>query len=495
MIDYRFKTEPFRHQAAIFERSRDKDNFAIFAGMGTGKSKIIIDTAAWLYSKGEIDALVVVAPNGVHRNWLIKEVPAHMPDHIEVIGAWWRSTPNAKEKRALGTLWNPADTGLRIFAVNTEALSHKKSSDYLRKFIRLHSVLMVVDESSRIKTPGAKATKKAIALGKLCKYRRILTGTAVTQGPMDLYSQMKFLDVWILGFQTFTAFKHHFAEWERIKTDKNRLGYFEQLVEFKNLDELRALLRPDSVIIKKEECLDLPPKVYYTRMVSMNPEQSRMYKDMVKDGVALLDPRASADGDTLWDLLVNDEGKIRSKTALEKLLRLQQITGGFATIDGVAQPIAGINPKVTELLNIIEEAPGKMIIWARFRAELATIEQALTKRYGRNSVVSYHGGVKDDERAFALESFEEGEARFFVGNPQSGGIGLTLIAASTVVYFSNDFSLEKRLQSEDRAHRIGQTKSVAYIDLIAEKTVDTKVREALKKKDEVAEDIMRSSGI
>jgi SNF2 family DNA or RNA helicase len=246
---------------------------------------------------------------------------------------------------------------------------------------------------------------------------------------------------------------------------------------YQNLDELKAKIAPHSYRITKAECLDLPPKVYERRYVELNAEQRVLYNKLKKEFVAEF-----------------GGGKINAAMAMTRMMRLQQITGGFAPVlndvgETIAtHPVGKTNPKINALLELLEETDGKVIIWARFRKELELIAVALREEYGTKSAVEYHGGVSDKDRQSAVFTFQrEHDPRFFVGQPHSGGIGLTLTAASTVVYFSNDFSLETRLQSEDRAHRIGQQKSVTYIDIEAVDTLDKKVIDALRSKKDMAD--------
>lgn len=508
MMDYQFKTEPYDHQRKVFGLSRDLPVYAILAEQGTGKSKIVIDTAAWLFGKGDIRALFVIAPNGVHTNWVVNEIPTHLPDHIPYRMAQWVAAPKKVEKEALEALWDADDTlSLRILSMNIEALSTPRGTAYARKFLNAFPSMMVIDEASKIKTPGAKRTRSTIALGKHAPYRRILTGTLITQSPLDAYAPFKFLDPDILGHSSFVTFKSHFAEWEQHMNYKTGKTY-KTVTGYRNLDELQQKIQSHSFRILKADCLDLPEKVYERRYVELTPTQKRLYKAMSEQ------LRAEFEG-----------GEIKASIALTKLLRLQQIVGGFAPVEDPYTPgqaewierdlvdakihaIDDKNPRIEVMLDAIEESLGKVIIWARFRAELEAIEKKLTEVYGEGSVAAYHGGVKKGDREDGVARFQgrraiidpkthmrvgweevppEKQARFFVGQQHSAGYGLTLTAANTVIYYSNDFSLEARLQSEDRAHRIGQTSHVTYIDLEARNTIDSRIIAALRTKKNIAD--------
>ena len=503
--DYTWYTVPYQHQRDIFMLSRDCIAYGLLMGMGTGKSKIVIDTAAYNFYHGRINCLVVVAPIGVHRNWIMKEIPIHMPKWTNYRAAVWSSKMRVKEKRAVDYVLEPGFEGLRIIAVNLEGFTNGttcRPAKLLRPILNALNVMMVVDESSKIKTPGAKRTRAMHTLGKYAKCRRILTGTPVTNSPFDVYSQFKFLNPDIIGFDNFISFKKYFAEWQteyRYIPGKEEKQEYEELVEYKNMDQLKELLRPHCSRITKEECLDLPEKIYQIRYVELSEDQRKVYNRLIHDSVIEMDGQNVPVGNVLT-----------------KLLRLQQIIGGFVPEEeyGVAQPIGKSNPRIRAMLDVIDETDGKVIIWSRFRPEIAAIENALRKEYGKTSTVSYHGGVDDDDRAEAEILFQgerpiidedtqqviridpvpiEEQADYFVGNQASGGFGLTLTAATTVIYFSNSFSLEDRLQSEDRAHRIGQHHPVNYVDLECRGTVDTKIIMALARKMNLADMITEDS--
>jgi SNF2 family DNA or RNA helicase len=330
---------------------------------------------------------------------------------------------------------------------------------------------MAVDESTTIKTPSAKRTKSILALSEIAKYRRILTGSPVTKSPLDLYTQCGFLNEEILGFTSYYAFRSRYAH----MVDRNFGGRRVQIVKsYQRLDELSKLLEPYSYRVLKEDCLDLPDKIYIRREVELTEEQLKLYTTMKQMALA------SLNGKTLT-----------APNVLTQLMRLHQITcGHFKSDSGELQEIK--NNRIEELMSILDETEGKAIIWANYIYDIERIVEAIKKEYGDDSVVQYYGAIDTDTRQKSIEKFQDPRSpvRFFIGNPQTGGYGITLTAASTVIYYSNGYDLEKRLQSEDRAHRIGQKKSVTYIDLIAEKTVDEKIVKALRKKIDIASQVM-----
>jgi len=480
VTDYRFGgPAPFTHQRRAFLLSRDRAAFALLMEQGTGKSKVIVDTACWLFGRDKIRQVLVVAPNSVKTNWVTDEVPIHTPDYVRYRAAYWGGGTAEHRRQVAAVLEGDEPDVLRWLVINVEALSTGRGAEAVEAFIRRAPTLMVVDESSRIKTPGARRTRAVIRLGRFAAYRRICTGTPITQGPLDAWAQFRFLDADMLfGFESFSSFRTYFAI----------LGGFNNrvVVAYAHLDELQRLIEPHSYRVLRADCLDLPPKIYQKIEVDLADVQRRLYDQMRDQMVAEL----------------SAEKKVTATIVLTQLLRLQQITGGFVpaetvlvapngipvVADAVAEPIPGPNPKLAALLELVDDVTGKVIVWARFRAELDMIARALREKFGPDTVVEFHGGVKDDARILARTAFQDpgSPVRFFVGQTETGGLGLTLTQAKTVVYFSNSYSLESRLQSEDRAHRIGQTGSVTYVDLIARETVDLKLMSALRAKKALA---------
>jgi len=465
-----FKTQPFQHQLQALGCSWDKTNYAYFMEMGTGKSKVLIDNIAMLYDQGKINAAVVVAPKGVYRNWERLEVPAHLPDHIERRITTWvaPSSRKAEDTKALEDLLKPFD-GLDIFLMNVEALSQKPAKLFLEKFLGSTNCLMAVDESTTIKTQTASRTKNIVHASRLAKYRRILTGSPVTKNPLDLYSQCQFLDEDLLGFSSYYAYKARYA----IEVKRQGATHaFPFIVGFRNLEELSAKLGCFSFRVLKEDCLDLPSKIYSPRYIQLSKEQEKAYNDLATFAITQL------------------EGQTLSVTnTMTMLLRLHQITCGYLpTDDERKEPVPLPNSRMDELLDVLEEVDGKVIIWANYRYSIFDIEKNLKKKFGDNTVVTYFGDTKDKDRQDIVKRFQDPESpvRFFVANQQTGGYGLTLTAAHTVVYFSNNYDLEKRIQSEDRAHRIGQKNNVTYIDIICENTVDENIVASLRNKIDLA---------
>ena len=459
--DFIFKTQPYDHQLKAFYLSRDKEAFALLMEQGTGKTKVGIDNAAYLYGQGKITALVIIAPNGVHRNWLNKEIPAHMPEWCPHKSVFYFSGMGAKDTAKFDELMLEEDC-LKIFSFNCEAFVSKTAVAMMNRVLLANSVMLIVDESSRIKTPGAKRTKVITKFGKMAKYRRIMTGTPVTKGPEDIFSQFRFLDHRILGYDSFWSFRARYCV----------MGGYEQkqIVSYQNVDELTSSIEGHSFRVLKKDCLDLPDKIYQRHTVELSKKQRKLYDQLRKDFV------------------VEMEGEhLSAPEAITRLLRLQQIIcGWFPTEDGTVA-IDDKNTRLSALLDLLPDIECKVIIWARFKRDIKAIEDALGSK-----AVSYHGDVSNDDRVIAVERFQEDPSvRYFIGQPQSGGIGLTLTAAECTIYYSNSFDLETRMQSEDRCHRIGTKNNVTYIDFESPKTIDTKIINALREKKSLADTITK----
>jgi len=451
------------------EKSWNKENFAYFMEMGTGKTKVLIDNLAMLYDKGKVDGALIIAPKGVVKTWYEQELPTHLPDHIENVTVLWQANITKKQQEKLETLYE-IETALHILIMNVEALSTDKGVKFASKFLNSHKTLMAIDESTTIKNPSAKRTKNIIGLGKIAKYKRIMTGSPITKNPLDLYSQCEFLDPWLLDFTSYYAFRNRYAE---MKTMHLRGRSIQVVSEFKNLSELSETVKTFSDRVLKEDCLDLPPKNFTKRHIVLTHDQRKIYDQMKKAAMAVLN------------------GKVTSTmTVLTQLMRLHQITcGHFTADDGTTQLIP--NNRVTELMNVLSETEGKAIIWANYQRDVNQIIKNIVKEYGPGSVVDYYGLTPQEDRQDNIRKFQnDDKCRFIVGTPQTGGYGITLTQANTVVYYSNGYDLEKRLQSEDRAHRIGQKKTVTYVDLIAEDTVDEKIVKALRDKINIASEVL-----
>jgi SNF2 family DNA or RNA helicase len=469
-MDYKFKTKPYEHQLKALGACYSKENYALFMEMGTGKSKVLVDNIAMLYDKGKINAALVIAPKGVYRNWERQEIPIHMPEHVMHDIVTWSPSTTKKQQKENQKLFKHGEE-LIIFLMNIEAFSTKKGLVIAEKFLLAHSALMAIDESTTIKSPTASRTKNVLSLRRFAKYRRILTGSPVTKSPLDLYTQCYFLDPLYLDFSSYYTFRNRYA----LMVERSSGSHTYKLVTgYTRLDELNGKLDKFSYRVLKEDCLDLPDKVYMKRNVPLTPEQIKAYESMKENAVAVL-----------------QNSQTTAASALAQMIRLHQITCGHIKTDaGEVKHLK--NNRVNELLNILEEIDGKVIIWAIYRHDIQKIREILSERYGEETVESFYGDTPEIDRQDIVIRFQDREdpLRFFIGNPRTGGYGLTLTASNTVVYYSNSYDLEIRLQSEDRAHRISQTKKVTYIDLMSEGTVDEFIIKNLRGKINLANKVL-----
>ena len=469
-MNYKFKTKPYAHQIKALELSWEKPYFAYFMEMGTGKSKVLIDNIAMLYDAGKINGVLIISPKGVYKNWHDGEIPTHLPDHIDQTSVLWQAMINKKQQKELDKLFTPGED-LHILNMNVEALSTKKGVEFAAKFLRCHRTMMAIDESTTIKNPDAKRSKHICSLGEYAPYKRILTGSPVTKSPLDLFKQCDFLKKELLGHTSYYTFRTRYA---KMKT-ANFGGRSVQIVTgYQHLPELSEKLKAFSYRVLKEDCLDLPPKTFIKRLVTLTPDQKKLYLQMKNLALAQMDGKM-----------------MTTATVMTQLMRLQQITcGHFTADDGTIKDLD--SNRLPELMNVLEETEGKVVIWAHWQRDVNRIIREISKKFGENSFVDYYGLTPMGDRQSNINKFQDlnSSVRFFIGTTQTGGYGITLTAASTMVYYSNGYDLEKRQQSEARIDRIGQHYPMTYIDIYCEDTVDARIVKALKKKVNIASQIM-----
>ncbi len=529
-----FKTRPYEHQQVAFDRFKDSTYFGLFMDMGVGKTKIVIDIASYRYLKGEIDALLVIAPNNVHIQWIKEQFPIHCS--IPYYPFIWRSgkSGNKYYRKRLDDFLNPTEgtDRLKVFCVNVEAFQANTILKTIAEYVKNHKCLIVIDEATRIKNSGAKRSK---IIHKLNKYgsRCILTGTPTAKSPFDLWSQMEFLKANYFGC-TYFIFQHRYgvmmtgvneytgghyqtlidekkysiarSKIKKVKAERNGhlmpndyealsviLGISEKNVKYieehetfqryKRLDELKDYIQGDVFAIKKEDCLDLPPKVYERVYVEMSKEQRRIYDQLKKQLLAQY---------------MGKELTIFNKVAL--MMRLMQISGGFfpyteeidsrlprqgtdpikKILKSRSQMIGSKNVKGVKILEELEEIDPdeQVIVWAHFRVELEYLQKELT-RNGYDCRL-YYGGTSQDKRQEIIDNFKQNRFKIFIGNPAVAGFGLNLQTATTQLWFSNSFRTEDRLQAEDRSHRIGVQKTCVYKDIVCRDSVDENIYKNLQ---------------
>ena len=516
--------EPFTHQLERWRAQREKLFWANFWEQGTGKSCKMMMDAAWLYSHGMIDGMIVLAPNGVHRNWITDEVPTHWPTELGKPGVVWYRSKSAEAKYHQREIWDCINhEGFAILAMSYDALDTEDKPakpgvrdelvrggrSWIKEFLakRRLGVICVADEASRIKGHDTWRTLWSCRIAEMVKYRRIANGTPISNSPFDLYAQVCFLDpligprgglqgkFWLSkGINSFQGFKTQFGVWGTgfrwgvdKKTGQKKKIEFPDLKGYRNLDLLNQWLSEISDRITKEDAgLNLPEKLYKTLRFDLTPAQRRVYDLLKEESIAILDT-----GELVTTPLV-----------LTKMLRLQQVCNGYVSVDDPeGEPILDIgteNPRLDLLCEVCEDLGHKAIIWTRFKRDVDLIMARLAEM--KLKAVRYDGSVGDDERRENVLAFQKGDAQFFVSNPVAGGEGLTLLgdqsegaaeslACKTVIYYANNFSLQNRLQSEDRAHRIGQKWPVQYIDIVASDTLDDHIAANLKMKFNIAQQV------
>jgi SNF2 family DNA or RNA helicase len=478
-----------------------EDNvFAFLMEMGTGKSKVVLDEWGQMTVSGGPRTLVVIGPKGSYRNWYqdkgdaqLSEMRTHLdPDLLDrtaVLG--WRSG-GGKEYREEVRRWlgHRDERMRRALFVNVEALSTDTgAAELMRQAMEQDFCYVAVDESTKIKG-DSRRTNRIIELTRESSHRRILTGLVAPRSPLDLYYQFSFLDPKILKYSSFYPFQYRYAITRRQQFKGNSRKTI-MVLGYQNEEELAEKIAPFSFRALKKDCLDLAPKTFTSRSVEHTPEQARMYIELKK----YASTKISGD---------------KHMTALHKMtmmMRLHQINLGHVTDDEdrVVHDIP--SNRIDALLDLLEEhegtrgnkgeedferqtVAGKTIIWCPYRRPLEKIVQTLTREYGPRSVAQFHGGNAGTRDAEEQRFKNDPACRFIAATQGAGMMGNNWIEADLVVYFANDHDLEHREQSEDRAHRKGQTRRVTYVDLITEGTVDVKIVKCLRAKINMATTLM-----
>lgn len=466
VTDYKFKKAPYAHQVRCFHLARRNKYFALLMEQGTGKTKAIIDTLSYLLQTAQIQGALIIT---------IKSVLFTFAREIEE-----NSPLEPAKRRTVVIAGYSAEQKLEALRQGAVCpfivMNYDFARDYeeeIARILRTRQMAMVLDESTRIKNPQAQTTKAIRRMGLLAARRYIMTGTPITNSPLDCYAQFAFLDVNILGHHKFSSFKQEYAI-PLIPKTPAQMPLAGKPIGYKNLERLSAQIRPWSYRVLKKECLDLPEKIYKTIELEMLPKQAEAYRAMKEDAVIELSKTAT----------------ITAPLVITRMLRLAQITGGFVPIrdefGDLKETIEIGSPKLEatrELVDEAIEAGRKVIIWSAYLAEIHALAGVLK---GIGSVV-ITGQTSSVDRDLRITWFQnDPKVSVFIGQTRAGGTGTTLTAARTVIYYSNTFSLEDRLQSEDRAHRIGQRHDVDYIDLVCRGTIDRTILRAHRNKKQLA---------
>jgi hypothetical protein len=473
---------PWEHQQKALLLGRDMPYFAYIMDQGTGKTRTILDDAAHNYRMGKIDALIIINKNSVKTNWVTVDdapdekdaVDTWLPDDVPRIKGLWMSNANKAEQKQWSDFMGQAVLkrgGMAIISVNYDALLMERLYVQLEHFCKVRKVMIVCDESTMIGKPGSDRTKQATKLRQSCKIARICTGTPIIKSPLKAYSQFAFLNEDILGFGSFYAFKARYCI----------MGGFEgrQVLRYVNLDELSEKIASCSFRVTKDECMDLPPKVYQKRRIYMSAKQEKAYGDMKRT------------------MLAEIKGKeVSAEIQLTQVMKLQQITGGYVKMDDgsvveIVKPEH--NPLIQETLGLIEEAGDqKVIVWAHFHEEIDALAAVISKAGYR--VAKFDGRVSERERLQIRRDFKNGKYDVLVGNQGAGGMGIDEFKiASVVIYYSNSYDTEARIQSEDRTHRGGSEmhECITYYDLVVPNTVRVKIIATLRNNKSVSDEVMR----
>jgi len=468
--DYEYKREPMDHQRTAFLLSRERKAFALLMQQGTGKTKVTIDTACWLSQKSEIDGMIIVAwPNGVHRNWIEYELPADMSIPYDAV-TW---TPQHKTIKKTAELNKVLESEkFKVIAFNAEAFTSDAARYWIEKYLKSGRYLLCIDQSACIKNPTASRTKYLTKISTLAPYKRILDGQPVAEGAGELYSQFKFLDPWIIGHNSWTGFKSEFC----------RIGFFNEIVGYKNLGELHNRIDGHCYRVLADDCLDLPERIYKMWNFQLSKGERKIFDDLRSKDLAYFQ------GDK--EEVLSEDGEVMEESlAIVKNMRLQQISSGWFKGEDELIKINKSNPSRMEaLLSLIQANEGeKCLIFARFRADLELIQEALGDK-----AVSFHGGIFSAERDEAKRKFmNDPNTLYFIGQPQTAGIGHTLTAAQHVIFYSNDPSLRLREECEKRAHRKGLKHTLHVWDLVAGETQDSKIITSLREKKVLSEQILQ----
>jgi len=465
LLDAEFKTSPFRHQWKEFEEHADAPARAKAWTMRTGKSKSEIDKACHLYLAGKIDGVLIFAPNGVHANWVEKEFPAHCWDSVPWSGIVWRSVVAGEkgvnklrnEDKAAwyaerDSWWEKLaqvkrDRSLMVLAVNSESMTRDDVRRAVRRFIKYRRVFVIFDESDDFGIPGSKRTKMARALALRCPYRTILSGTMLDASPLAAFSQFELLKKEALGFKKFGDFKAHFADYEKEYGRSGRA--YPKLIGYKNLDELRERMAPFTSVVLRDDCDDMPDLVPTTREIEPTPEQLAIYRELHKT--------------FLIDI---EEERVSIGERAPRFQKLQQVFSGFILDEfKKLKIIPGENPRLDALSEEVYRAPGKVIVWCQFQADIDFVKHRLLK--DGHKIAEYHGRVPDKEKQIALNSFRKDPSiKPLVGHAKSGGRGIDMSVASKIIWYSHTFSARMRKQAMDRATKIGG-KNIEVMDFIA----------------------------
>lgn len=462
----------FKHQQTEWDRHRDDDARALLWQMRTGKTKATLDVACYRHKKGDIDGLLVLAPNGVHVNWIRRQLPIHMWENVKFQAHAWQSSEAHKPGHAasLERTLNFRD-GLAILAVNSESIIHDKPAAIIKRFLKKRNVMLVVDESHDFRSPGSRRTKRVKALKNYCKVRRILTGTATSNSPLAAYSQFNILADGALGHTRFSDFEADYAIYVEKRTKAGKS--YQALESYRNLDGLQEQIAKWASVVLREDVDDMPELVKDERTVVLPDRLMDAYRTLVKEFIVELE----------------DGGEVEAIEGGARLIKLQQILSGWVIdSEGNARDLVTDeeNPRLQALLDEVQSADRKCIVWCKYREDIRRVVRALTAAGKR--CVEYHGAVhSQSKRQEAIDLFNlDPSVDVFVGQPKAGGQGLDLSAADLILWYSHTFDLIERDQANERATQIGG-RTVTLKDFVTPGTVDEYILTNLNDKRSVSD--------
>lgn len=469
-----FKTKPRGHQFAALEACGSREAFAYFMDPGLGKTKVAIDDMMILNHGGKVTDVIITCSKSITGTWL-REIATHGHYEQWEIYRW----NNDGSKPFVEGIHNPAEgeVTMRWFIINIDAIQDGTQGWRAAQAFVTRSIncAMIIDESTIIKNIEAKRTTQAHILGGWCKYRRILTGTPIANTPLDFYAQLVFLDESIFHGWSFYAYKSHYAITGGYKQ--------REIYGYTNQDELAAIVGAHSFRATKADCLDLPPRVFETREITLSKKTWKVYDQIVNETM----------------LSLSEEKVLTADMVTKKIIKLRQLMGGWVLEDKdpdqpnkprTAYPLC--TEKLEDFKDLMCECRGsKVIVWCQFVHEIHYLKDVLEAM--KFNVVKYHGTMKSKERDAAEREFEHGKAEVILVQNDTGSMGLTLNAASVAIAYSNPVYLLNRSQLTERNYRDGQTKSTTFFDLVCVGTIDQSNYETLIDKMDLSEAIMKAS--
>lgn len=452
------RTKPYLHQAREHEEHAGSKARALLWHMRTGKSKAIIDLAYANYDAGEIDAAIILAPNGVHRNWIRKELPAHRWYGVGQRAMAWSSEDSHESdwQERFRRLVQGGDGYMPWLTVNSESLHLDRVKKAVAAFCKGRRFLAVADEAHTFGRVKSKPTCAARAIFRRAAMRRIMTGTSTHNSPLRAYSQFDLLEHGALGFEKFGDFKAEYSVWKIEKMKSGRS--FPALDHYQNLDELSRRIAEWSSLVAREDCPDMPQLIKSRRYFEPTKKQRDVYRRLVSE------------------YLVELDGEFKAIEFVEggaKQTKLQQVLSGWVKgddgrIHDLVPPDG--NPRTEALVAELEMARGKWIVWCQFTEDIERVSARLRQLgYG---IVTYSGKVSDKKRDEALDRLQGDPAiDGLVGQPQAGGQGLDLSAASDIWWYSHTADNITRTQADERASAIGG-RHVGLCDLAVAGSID-----------------------